>query len=73
MIDQIEDKAMLLHYQEMLEKEVKKLPDSGFFNTDEAEMMERAKAGMQSVEAGNTRSIEAFKTDVEEWKQQKGM
>lgn len=73
MIDQIEDKAMLLHYQEMLEKEVKKLPDSGFFNTDEAEMMDRAKAGMQSVEAGNTRSIEAFKTDVEEWKQQKGM
>lgn len=73
MIDQIEDKAMLLHYQEMLEKEVKKLPDSGFFNTDEAEMMERAKAGMQSVEAGNTRSIEAFKTDVEGWKQQKGM
>ena len=73
MIDQIEDKAVLMHYRQLLEKEVKKLPSSDFFDTDEAEMVERAKAGKQSVEAGNTRSIEAFKTDVEAWKQQKGM
>lgn len=73
MIDQIEDKAVLMHYRQLLEKEVKKLPDSGFFNTDEAEMIERAKASMQSVESGHTRSIEAFKKDVEAWKQQKGM
>ena len=73
MIDQIEDKAVLMHYRQLLEKEVKKLPGSDFFDTDEAEMVERAKAGKQSVEAGNTRSIEAFKTDVEARKQQKGM
>lgn len=73
MIDQIEDKAVLMHYRELLEKEVNKLTNIDFFNANEAEMVERAKAGVQSVEAGNTRSIEAFKKDVEAWKQQKGM
>jgi len=69
MIDLIEDKAVLMHYRQLLEKELNKLPDAGFFNTDEAEMMERAKMGMQSVESGLTRSIEAFKMDVEAWKE----
>jgi hypothetical protein len=73
MIDQIEDKAVLMHYRQLLEKEVNKLTNIDFFNANEAEMVERAKAGVQSVEAGNTRSIEAFKKDVEAWKQQKGM
>lgn len=73
MIDQIEDKAVLMHYRQLLEKEVNKLSNIDFFNTNEAEMVERAKVGVQSVEAGNTRSIEAFKKDVEAWKQQKGM
>ncbi len=73
MIDQIEDKAVLMHYRQLLEKEVNKLTNIDFFNANEAEMVERAKAGVQSVEAGNTRSIEAFKKDVEAWKQQNGM
>lgn len=73
MIDQIEDKAVLMHYQELLEKEVKQLPVTDFFNATEAQMLERAKAGIQSVEEGKTKSIEAFKADVEAWKQQKGM
>lgn len=73
MIDQIEDKAVLMHYRQLLEKEVNKLTNIDFFNANEAEMVERAKVGVQSVEAGNIRSIEAFKKDVEAWKQQKGM
>lgn len=65
LIDQIEDKALLLHYDEMLKKELKNLHDFTFFNADEAAMIARAKDALQSVDSGKTRNIEAFKKEVE--------
>ena len=68
MIDQIEDRELLLHYQQLLKVELNKRPSSDFFEKDEAAMVDRAKAALESIEAGKSRSIEAFKKDVEAWK-----
>ncbi len=68
LIDQIEDKELLLLYQQLLERELKKMNSKDFFNNSEDEMISRAKASLQSIEEGKTRSIEEFKNDVDKWK-----
>lgn len=43
--------------------------ESGFFNADNAEMVERANKSLKSVDEGKTRSIQAFKKDISSWKE----
>ncbi len=43
--------------------------ESGFFNVDNAKMVERANKSLKSVDEGRTRSIHAFKKDVSSWKE----
>lgn len=65
MIDQIEDDELLTLYVKLLEREVRRDAIRNVFKTTEADLIARAKASSKSVEAGNTRSIEDFKQDVE--------
>ena len=44
-----------------------------FFQTTENELQERVTASEKSIEKGNTRSINDFKKEVEEWKQKRAI
>jgi hypothetical protein len=68
MIDQIEDDELLTLYVKLLRREIRKDTNQYTFNTTEADLVERARASLQSVEAGNTRSMGDFIQDVETWK-----
>ena len=73
MIDQIEDDELLTLYVKLLEREIRKEANRTVFDTTEADLITRAKASLQSVKAGNTRSMEDFKQDVQTWKKQQPM
>ncbi len=44
-----------------------------FFHTSENQLQERITASEKSIEQGNTRSINDFKKEVEEWKQKRAI
>jgi len=73
LIDQIEDNELLTLYKELLERGIRKDPPKDYFKTTEEDLVDRAKASLESVEAGRTRSISEFKKDVEAWKNQQGI
>ena len=70
MIDQIEDKGLLTLYTQLLEREINKT-SKDYFDTTENDLISRAKASINSIEQGKTRSIKDFKQDVNQWKQDK--
>jgi len=73
LIDQIEDKDLLIIYLQLLERELRKDTSIDFFNTTEEEIIARAKASLKSVKEGRTRSITEFKKDVEAWKNKRAI
>ncbi|PCH65636.1 MAG: hypothetical protein COC01_09470 [Bacteroidetes bacterium] len=48
------------------------LPTS-FFSTSAGDLKQRAEASLEAIERGETRSIEEFKKDVENWKDRQAM
>ena len=73
LIDQIEDNELLFLYQQLLERELKKSASTDFLKNSEDDLISRARASLQSIEEGRTRSIEEFKKDVEKWKEKRVM
>jgi hypothetical protein len=54
-------------------KEAKTSTEDTFFQTNEAELVYRAKASMKDIEEGKTRNVEELKKDLENWKNQASM
>ena len=73
LIDQIEDNELLNIYIKLLEREVKKNNYKNFFNTNDQDLISRAKSSLRSIEENKTRSIDNFKKDVEDWKKQRNI
>ncbi len=44
-----------------------------FYSTTEDSLKSRAEASLKSIENGETRSIDEFKNEVENWKRQQAM
>ncbi len=63
-IDQIEDMELLSLHLKLLEKETQK----NYFVSNDDEMIARAKQSLKSVNEGKTRSIKAFRAEVDQWK-----
>jgi hypothetical protein len=72
-IDQIEDNELLLICQQLLERELKKASVTDYSSKNEDEMIIRAKASLLSIEKGNTRSIEDFKNEIQNWKEKRAI
>jgi len=68
-IDNADDRFLRLVYS-MVESED---AESQFFSGSDDQMIKRAKKSMQSIDKGNTRSIYAFKKDVDTWKKKRSI
>ena len=68
LIDRIEDEELLEIYMRFLQKEVSDTESSDFFQNTEQQLINRAKASIQSIEKGRTIHISDFKTEIENWK-----
>jgi hypothetical protein len=66
-IDHADERFLRLVHSMVESEEVEK----GLFSTSDDEMIERAKESLKSIESGNTRNIQAFKKDVDSWKQKR--
>ncbi len=69
----------LFHINETLFNKLETMIDKGikesdnFYTTEVQELKERAKASLEAIEKGETRSIKEFKKEVDHWKNQKAM
>jgi hypothetical protein len=68
LIDRIEDEELLEIYMRLLQKEVSDTESSDFFQNTEQQLIDRAKASIESIEKGRTIHISDFKTEIENWK-----
>ncbi len=68
LIDRIEDEELLEIYMRLLQKEVSHTESSDFFQNTEQQLINRAKASIESIEKGRTINISDFKTEIENWK-----
>lgn len=55
----------------IINKELKE--SNEFYTTDAKDLQERTKASLQAIEKGETKSIETFKKEVDNWKNQKAI
>jgi hypothetical protein len=72
MIDRIEDSELLNLYVKLLEREIGRT-GTEFFRTNDKDLIKRAESSLKSIEAGNVRSLNEFKKDVEKWKKNQTM
>jgi hypothetical protein len=68
-IDYADERFLRLVYS-MVESEH---AETSFFTVPEEEMVKRAKKSLQSIDNGHTRSIHAFKKDVDTWKKKRAI
>ncbi|WP_375578033.1 hypothetical protein ABWH96_13395 [Marivirga tractuosa] len=71
LIDRIEDEELLEIYMRLLQKEVSHTESSDFFQNTEQQLINRAKASIESIEKGRTIKISDFKTEIENWKKKR--
>jgi len=68
-IDEADERFLRLVYS-MVESED---TENEFFIRSDDEMVKRAKKSMESIDKGKTRSIHAFKKEVNSWKAQRSI
>ena len=68
-IEQADERFLRLVYS-MVESEK---TGKDLFATTDDEMIKRAKKSLKSVDKGNTRSIHAFKKDIDSWKEKRAI
>jgi hypothetical protein len=74
LVDQIEDGELLDLYLKLLKRELRKdIPRQDFFATANEKMTTRAKASLEEIAKGNTRSIRDFKDDIKTWKKNRAL
>jgi hypothetical protein len=68
-IDEADERFLRLVYS-MVESED---AESEFFAKSDNEMIKRAKISIESIDKGKTRSIHAFKKEIDSWKEQRSI
>lgn len=73
LVDQTKDVELLTLCVQLLEREARRSKEQDFFNTTASDLKARTEASMTSIAQGRTRSLQEFKEEIDQWKQNKSM